>query len=359
MKTTNHIAKWIQAYFMLLFCISTVIFTACNEDKLNLDQEIYGLGGNDEQKNELDKWLYENYTQAYNIEVKYKWNSYELNTTAQLVPIMERFVKPSMDMIQRVWFEPYKQLAGDKFLRDVKPSMDMIQRVWFEPYKQLAGDKFLREMTPKKIILVGSPEYNADGSQVLGQAEGARKITLFDGNSYNPSDADWIRSIMHTIEHEFAHILHQTKMYDSSFKDISAGDYNPTGWTSETEVSALLAGFYSAYAMSGVDEDFVEVASLIMVYGKEWRDYRINLLESLTTSPPSEGETAEETAQRIALANQAQTALTRLLAKEEIVINYFKNVWNVQFYDDAMGNKGLVSLVQDAINQIVNENTPE
>ena len=294
MKTTNHIAKWIQAYFMLLFCISTVIFTACNEDKLNLDQEIYGLGGNDEQKNELDKWLYENYTQAYNIEVKYKWNSYELNTTAQLVP-----------------------------------------------------------------ILVGSPEYNADGSQVLGQAEGARKITLFDGNSYNPSDADWIRSIMHTIEHEFAHILHQTKMYDSSFKDISAGDYNPTGWTSETEVSALLAGFYSAYAMSGVDEDFVEVASLIMVYGKEWRDYRINLLKSLTTSPPSEGETAEETAQRIALANQAQTALTRLLAKEEIVINYFKNVWNVQFYDDAMGNKGLVSLVQDAINQIVNENTPE
>ena len=288
MKTTNHIAKWIQAYFMLLFCISTVIFTACNEDKLNLDQEIYGLGGNDEQKNELDKWLYENYTQAYNIEVK-----------------------------------------------------------------------FLREMTPKKIILVGSPEYNADGSQVLGQAEGARKITLFDGNSYNPSDADWIRSIMHTIEHEFAHILHQTKMYDSSFKDISAGDYNPTGWTSETEVSALLAGFYSAYAMSGVDEDFVEVASLIMVYGKEWRDYRINLLKSLTTSPPSEGETAEETAQRIALANQAQTALTRLLAKEEIVINYFKNVWNVQFYDDAMGNKGLVSLVQDAINQIVNENTPE
>lgn len=41
------------------------------------------------------------------------------------------------------------------------------------------------------------------------------------------------------------------------------------------------------------------------------------------------------------------------------MINYFKNVWNVQFYDDAMGNKGLVSLVQDAINQIVNENTPE
>lgn len=332
MRTKNHIIKWIQAGLLLLSGISMFLFTACNEDDLNLKQEIYGLGGNDEQQNELDKWLYDNYTKLYNIEVKYKWNSYELNTTAQLVPIMERFVKPSMDMIQRVWFEPYKQLAGERFLK---------------------------EMTPKKIILVGSPEYNPDGSQVLGQAEGARKITLFDGNSYNPGDAEWIRSIMHTIEHEFAHILHQTKMYNASFKEISAGDYNPTGWTSETEVSALLAGFYSAYAMSGADEDFVEVASLIMVYGKEWRDYRIELLESLTNSKPTDNETPEQAAQRIALAAQAQTALTRLLAKEEIVINYFKNVWNVQFYDDAMGNKGLVSLVQDAINQIVKENTQE
>lgn len=332
MKTKKHVLKWIQVGFWMLSGISIALCTACSEDELNLSQDIYGLGGTDEQQNELDRWLYENYTKPYNIEVKYKWNSYELNTTAQLVPIMERFVKPSMDMIRRVWFEPYKEMAGEKFLK---------------------------EMTPKKIILVGSPEYNPDGSQVLGQAEGARKITLFDGNSYNPADAEWIRSIMHTIEHEFAHILHQTKMYDSAFKTISAGDYNPTGWTSETEVSALLAGFYSAYAMSGVDEDFVEIASLIMVYGKEWRDYRINLLESLATSPPSASETPEETAQRIALAAQAQTALTRLLAKEEIVVHYFKDVWDVQFYDDANGNKGLVSLVQDAIDRIVKENTQE
>ena len=79
MKTTNHIAKWIQAYFMLLFCISTVIFTACNEDKLNLDQEIYGLGGNDEQKNELDKWLYENYRseeRRVGKECRSRWSPY-------------------------------------------------------------------------------------------------------------------------------------------------------------------------------------------------------------------------------------------------------------------------------------------
>lgn len=38
----------------------------------------------------------------------------------------------------------------------------------------------------------------------------------------------------------------------------------------------------------------------------------INLLESLTTSPPSEGETAEETAQRIALANQATNGFNQI-----------------------------------------------
>lgn len=315
---------------VLFIGFTSLLFTGCSEEKLNLEQEIYGLGGIDEQQTELDQWLYENYTKPYNIEIKYKWNSFELNTTSQLVPIMEQFVKPSMEMIKAVWFEPYKAMAGEAFLK---------------------------QMAPKKIILVGSPEYNDDGSQVLGQAEGGRKITLFDGNSYNPSDADWIRSIMHTIEHEYAHILHQTKSFDPSFKTISAGDYNPTGWTNESEVSALLQGFYSAYSMSGVDEDFVEIASLIMVYGKEWRDVRIDLLEELSTSTPSTGETPEQAAQRIALASEAQKALDKLLAKEEIVVNYFKNVWGVQFYDDNAGNKGLVSLVQDAINQVVEENT--
>lgn len=112
--------------------------------------------------------------------------------------------------------------------------------------------------------------------------------------------------------------------------------------------------------MSGVDEDFVEVASLIMVYGKEWRDYRINLLKSLTTSPPSEGEAAEENSTAYSpLPIRHKRLNPDYWLKKKIVINYFKNVWNVQFYDDAMGNKGLVSLVQDAINQIVNENTPE
>lgn len=92
MKTTNHIAKWykhISCYYSALVLLFSLPVMRTNSI---LTKRFNGWVEMTEQKNELDKWLYENYTQAYNIEVKYKWNSYELNTTAQLVPIMERFV---------------------------------------------------------------------------------------------------------------------------------------------------------------------------------------------------------------------------------------------------------------------------
>ena len=41
--------------------------------------------------------------------------------------------------------------------------------------------------------------------------------------------------------------------------------------------------------------------------------------------------------------------------KESYVVNYLKDVWGINFYDQD-GEKGLVSMVQDAINEIVNGN---
>ena len=53
--------------------------------------------------------------------------------------------------------------------------------------------------------------------------------------------------------------------------------------------------------------------------------------------------------------SKTKTAMT----VSNCVFSGIKHFKDMRFYDDAMGNKGLVSLVQDAINQIVNENTPE
>lgn len=314
---------------LLLLCCA-VLAPSCNkEEALNIDDGIFGLGGNIENQSELDEWLYTTYVKEYNINVKYRWSSYELSGTAQLVPIHRNLVQPMMDVISKVWFAPYEKTAGLTFIK---------------------------QTAPKNIVLVGSAEYNEDGTIKLGQAEGANKISLYDCNAFNPSDPMWLKAMLHTIEHEFAHILHQTRNYDKSFKTISAGTYNPTGWYNVPEIYALLDGFLSSYAMSGVDEDFVEVISLIMVYGPEWLQDRYDVLETIINLPAVEGETPADVKTRLTLSARAAVGRDRLDAKIQAASTYMNDVWGIQFLDDGP-IKGLVGEVQDAINLVIAENT--
>ena len=59
-------------------------------------------------------------------------------------------------------------------------------------------------------------------------------------------------------------------LFDKNYEKISAGNYLPSGWTSVSDSEARQLGFITPYAMSGKDEDFVEMISMIMVYGREW-----------------------------------------------------------------------------------------
>lgn len=192
----------------------------------------------------------------FNIDVEYKWDATDMmpSIDKQLVPVDEELVIPFMQVMYDVWFSPYEQTAG----------LD-----------------FVKEITPKKVVLVGSPEYEF-GAIKLGQAEGGRKILLLNVNGFDPSDAANVKEFLHTIEHEFAHILHQTVLFDKNYEKISAGNYLPSGWTSVSDSEARQLGFITPYAMSGKDEDFVEMISMIMVYGREWYEETV-LTEAGTT----------------------------------------------------------------------------
>lgn len=282
-----------------------MLFTSCREEqKIADDIVIPGLGGTDEVENELDEWLYENFTVPYNINVVYRWDAAQMYTTltARLVPVE---------------------------MEAVKPMMAVIRDVWFEPYLLTAGETFLKQMTPKTIVLVGSPEYQ-NGSIKLGQAEGGCKILLLNTNYFDASVESSLKEVLHTIEHEFAHILHQTTMFDKNFQSISAGYYTSEGWTSYSDEEAYELGFCSAYAMSGKDEDFVEVISRIMVYGYDWFENTVLAAAKASTVEPD--------------------AYSNLVKKLDIVENYLADEWNVQFLDDeATGTKGIVSYVQEAV----------
>ena len=141
---------------------ATLLLGGCREEeKIADDLYIPGLGGEKYAENELDKWLYQNYTLPYNIDVVYRWDAaqaYSSLSEVQLVPVEFDAVQPMMAALRDVWFEPYIQATGN-------------------------SQDFLKEVAPKKIVLVGSPEYQ-NGSYKLGQAEGGRKILLLNVNNF-------------------------------------------------------------------------------------------------------------------------------------------------------------------------------
>ena len=216
----------------------------------------------------------------------------------------------------------------------VQPMMAALRDVWFKPYIQATGNSldFLKEVAPKKIVLVGSPEYQ-NGSFKLGQAEGGRKILLLNVNNFDASNENELKEALHTIVHEFTHILHQTKLFNQEYQTISTGRYN-SNWTLLNDSEARHQGFITNYAMLNKDEDFAEMVSGILVFGYEW--FKDTVL----------AEAAKSTEYPHAKAD--------LEAKLAIVNSYFKETWNIEFFDnETSGEPGLESYFRMAIEEVV------
>ena len=98
-------------------------------------------------------------------------------------------------------------------------------------------------------------------------------------------------------------------------------------------------GFISSYATASPDEDFVEMLSRIVVYGKEAFDQRVAEATSIYNNPSLN-------------AGMTYDPGAALRQKEAILVSYLKQVWGVDLYDPSPGVKGLVTLVQEAISDI-------
>ncbi|NLR65949.1 hypothetical protein HGH92_16710 [Chitinophaga varians] len=282
---------------LFLLALSFLLLMSCSKkDDLGKVDDIPGLGGDTWVKGPLDRWLFDTLTVPYNIAVKYKWDQFEFELNKTLVPPREEKIIPVMSAIKKVWMSTY--IAE-------------------------AGDLFFRRYCPKYFILSGSASWNENGTITLGTAEGGRKVVLYlvndfvtrDMPDYKPGDSANVKQMFHVIEHEFGHILHQTVMYPVEFKRICAGLYT-ANWNNIDDMSAYKDGFVTPYAMSGYDDDFVEMISTMLVEGRTGFDRIVNSI------PP--GYSINGTSQADAKA--------RLRRKEAMVVSYFQTVWHIDFY---------------------------
>lgn len=306
---------------LALLC-SAVLATSCTKDEeFDPNRVIIGLGGDNTEMNEIDKWIWENVTRPYNIEVKYRWDRSELDYDKTLVPIDE-----------------------DKVI----PAIKALKRAWIEPYDLILGQEFIRAYAPKKYVFVGSLKYNGT-TNTLGEAEGGRKIVLYRMNEFTHSDEELVRAIIKTAHHEFTHNLNQKIKYPLEFEEITPSGYEAS-WTNTSDEKACRLGFISNYASSSPTEDFAEMVGRICSFGRSYIEARIAQAENYWKSYNPTVDNA------VVMSYDPAAALR---TKEAMMCDYMDNVWGINMYPDEFAtegtprSKGLVQLVQEAIADVV------
>ncbi|PKB17784.1 substrate import-associated zinc metallohydrolase lipoprotein [Flavobacterium sp. 5] len=281
------IVKYIK--IAVLFLTSVVLVSCSKEDQVGESQ----LNYNQPTKTELDNWIGINYLNPYNINVQYKWNQNTVDNSRYLFP-------PLVEKVQ--------------------PALEIVQKIWLDSYKTIGGADFVKKIAPREIVLVGGVNLNSVGTRTLGLAEGGQRVTLFETDYIDRTDRANIKEFIHTIQHEYIHILNQNKPFDEkSWAAITPVGYTADWYNYPIPVSNEI-GFITSYARSNINEDFAETASVILINSKvEYAAFLAGI--------------------------KSPTALAALKAKEALVVKYFKDAFEMDFYalrDEAEKNTNAV-----------------
>lgn len=286
-----------------VLCISAIAgLTSCKKDSFTpLTTPPVGLGGDTWKEDSIDIFIHDSLTVPYNVAVYYKWLPGQLDFPSDITPPDADKVIPVLKALLNVAYAPYNQQTGSVV--------------------------FLRRYLPKTLEMAGSAEYLPNGARFLGQAEGGTSMLLYEVNSYSrlKADSNTFKQMMHTMHHEFGHILNQNVAYPVSFKTISTGY---TGnWYNISDAQARQLGFITSYAQAAPDEDFVEMISSMLSGGPNGPSGGYDEYERLLTQAGSPTSTGYQT----------------IKTKEAVVVDYFQRVWNIDFY--ALRSKCRVAFV--------------
>lgn len=280
-----------------LFIAAVALLTvSCGDDDLD-SQSIF----HDEvvEQNDFDKWLQQNYVDSFNIQFKYRFEYKESDTDYNLAPA-----------------------DYDKAITMAK----LTKYLWLDVYAKLAGKDFIRTYCPKILMLVGSLAYD-DGQVKLGTAEGGLKITLYNINRLDLNDPgvdiDFLNKwYFHTMHHEFAHILHQTKDYPTEFNEVTKASYQGPAWINLNDsVTCFKMGFVGNYASMEAREDFVEVIATYITSEDDRWNY---LLARADTSYHHDIPDAYKN-----YVGKDVNGKELLLKKLEIITKWFKESWGI------------------------------
>jgi len=269
--------KLIKYKNIALLLLVSIVVISCAQDEQPGDSQ---LDYTQPEKTALDNWIATTYLNPYNINVQYKWNQNTVDNSRFLFP-------PTVEKVQ--------------------PALEIVETIWLKSYATVGGADFVKKIAPREIVLVGGVNLNSVGTRTLGIAEGGQRVTLFETDYIDQSDRENVSEFIHTIQHEYIHILNQHKPFDEkSWSAITPGGYVADWYNYEIPESNEI-GFITSYARSNINEDFAETASMILIYSKDEYAAFLDGIED-------------------------PAAYAALKAKEALVVKYFKEAFDMDFY---------------------------
>lgn len=273
MKSTKYLA-----YFGGTVLAIGALFASCEKDD-KLGESILNVTP-DEIKTETDIWIDKEFRDMYNIRVFHKWNPYKVD--------IERYLTPPAE-------------------ENVRPALNVVKGIWLDAYSKVADTMFVKKTAPRELVLTGSRNMNTNGTNTLGLAEQGYRISLFEVDALQLKSESAVKNFIHTIQHEYVHILNQTVHFDEkNYMAITASDYR-ADWQNGSDAEAWSLGFISNYARSNGKEDFAEQAS--------WMLRDIVQYEAKVNAIPSE------------------IGRDKIRRKEAIVVSYYDKAFGIDFYE--------------------------
>ncbi len=266
---------------------ASALITSCYSDE-DLDVPVQPEV---ELMSELDIYIYENFTEPYNVAIRYRFED-------NLVQAGQRATPPRLEV--------------------VRPMLDFIQKFWFEPYFEVEnGEEFFRRYVPIELVFLGGPIFNADGTVVLGVADNGARVTFTDVNSIDTDDEDWVEQQLQTVYHEFAHVVHQNFKLPNAFETISPSGYTgPGSWFTLTEEEALERGYVSPYATSSVNEDYAEIVAFFLFDKDFHENFTVDEADCTTAECEARNEGRERIRQKLASISGHYEKVTQVSLEE-------------------------------------------
>ncbi|WP_264523949.1 MULTISPECIES: putative zinc-binding metallopeptidase [unclassified Flavobacterium] len=268
--------KTIKQYKAIVLLAGVLTLGACTHEDRPGDSQ---LDYKQPVKTALDTWIDTNYLNPYNINAQYKWNQNTVDNNRFLFP-------PAVNSVQ--------------------PALEVVKQIWINSYSTIGGADFVKKVAPREIVLVGGVNSNTNGTRTLGIADSGQRITLFEVDYLNRKNRASVTEFIHTIQHEYVHILNQNKPFDEkAWQKVTPADYTAT-WHLENLQTSKNLGFVTNYARSNIIEDFAETASVILISSKAEYD--------------------------ALLASASDSGRAKIKQKEAMVVQYYKDAFNMDFY---------------------------